>query len=43
MITPRIRDGLVWWMPADLAPYYEEFLSFGDHGFYCEIRFETIY
>jgi hypothetical protein len=42
MITPRIRDGLVWWMSTEFAMHYEEFLSWGDHGWFCEIKFETV-
>lgn len=42
MITPRIRDGLVWWMSTEFAIHYKPFYSFGDHGWYCEIKFETI-
>lgn len=43
MITPVLRDGLVWWMPTKFAKFYDLFLCVSDEGrLYCEVKFESI-
>lgn len=41
MITPLWRDGLILWTDTRLAPHFESFLCWGDHGYYCSVKFES--
>lgn len=43
MITPVFRDGLVWWVPAKFAQFYDLFICTSDEGRpFCAIRFEKV-
>jgi hypothetical protein len=40
LTTPMYRDGLILQTSIEFAAFYKLFLRLGDHGLYCEIRYE---
>lgn len=41
LTTPMYRNGLILQTPIEFARFYKPFYRFGDHGEYCEIRYEN--